>query len=160
MSRTDFRNRSAALVATWFGCGYFPVAPGTVASVAAAGIAWALGVWSGWTPAAVGALGVIMFFPAVWTAEVTALNMGTKDPGMVVIDEVVGQWITLLGAPVIDWKTCVAGLVVFRILDIWKPFPARRLEQLPGGLGIVTDDVMAGAYGALVLFALGWFNLY
>jgi phosphatidylglycerophosphatase A len=60
----------------------------------------------------------------------------------------------------LNWKSWLAGFVLFRLLDIWKPFPARQFEALPGGLGIVMDDVMAGIYGALVLFTAGCFNLY
>jgi len=78
----------------------------------------------------------------------------------VVVDEVVGQWITLAGAFTLNWKSWLAAFVLFRLFDVWKPFPVRRLERLPGGVGIVADDAMAGVYSALVLFAAGWFNLY
>jgi phosphatidylglycerophosphatase A len=76
------------------------------------------------------------------------------------VDEVVGQWMTLTGATVLNWKSWLLALALFRLFDIWKPPPVRQLERLPGGLGIVADDAMAGVYGALVLFAAGWFNLY
>ena len=160
MSLTEVRGRAAVLVASWFGCGFSPIAPGTAGSLAAILVAWALGARWAWTPGAIGVLGLVTIFPAIWTAEVTALRRGQKDPGVVVIDEVVGQWLALMGAPTITGKTCLAAFVLFRALDIWKPFPARRLEKLPGGLGIVADDVMAGIYAALVLFAAGCFNLY
>jgi phosphatidylglycerophosphatase A len=150
----------ARLIATGFGCGLSPVAPGTAGSAAALGLAWIaherLG-WAGWHFAA---LSAAAFFPAVWAAEVTAREAGKKDPGMVVADEVVGQWMTLAGATVLNWKTWLAAFLLFRLFDIWKPPPVRRLEQLPGGLGIVADDAFAGVYGALVLFAAGCFNLY
>ena len=71
-----------------------------------------------------------------------------------------GQWITLAGAAVLNWKTLLAGFLLFRLFDIWKPWPARKLESLPGGTGIIADDFMAGVYGALVLWLAGWFNLY
>ncbi len=77
-----------------------------------------------------------------------------------VVDEVVGQWMTLAGATALNWKSWLLALALFRLFDIWKPPPVRQLERLPGGLGIVADDAMAGVYGALVLFAAGWFNLY
>ena len=76
------------------------------------------------------------------------------------MDEVLGQWITLAGARTLNWKSYLAAFALFRLFDIWKPPPVRQLEALPGGLGINADDVMAGVYGALVLFIAGWFNLY
>ena len=79
---------------------------------------------------------------------------------MVVVDEVVGQWITLAGATQLNWKSWLAALVLFRLFDIWKPPPVRQLEKLPGGIGIVADDAMAGVYGAMVLFAAGRLHLY
>lgn len=109
---------------------------------------------------ALGILGVLLAAPAIWAAGVTAREVGSKDPGLVVIDEVVGQWITLAGAMQLNWKSWLAAFFLFRALDIWKPAPARQFERLPGGLGIVADDAMVGVYGALVLFAAGWFNLY
>lgn len=76
------------------------------------------------------------------------------------MDEVIGQWVTLAGAATLNWKSWLAAFVLFRVLDIWKPAPVRQLEKLPGGYGIIADDVMAGVYGALLLFAAGHFNLY
>jgi phosphatidylglycerophosphatase A len=96
----------------------------------------------------------------VWAAGETARRTGIEDPQFVVVDEVVGQWLALAGARVLNWKTWLAAFVLFRLFDIWKPFPVRQLESLPGGVGIVADDLMAGLYAALVLFLAGWFNLY
>ncbi len=98
--------------------------------------------------------------PAIWAADVTARESGLKDPQIVVIDEVVGQWITLAGAARLNWFSWILALLLFRAFDIWKPPPVRQLEKVKGGAGIVLDDAMAGIYGALVLFAAGWFNLY
>ncbi len=148
------RSKLARWVATWFGCGYAPVGPGTAGSLAAALIAWALAHWAAWPPWAIGALGVVAAGPAIWAADVTARALGKKDPGIVVIDEVVGQWITLAGADRIDWVTIIAAFGLFRVFDIVKPPPVRQLERLPGGLGIVADDAFAGVYAALLLFAL------
>jgi len=72
----------------------------------------------------------------------------------------VGQWLTLAGATSLSWKANLAAFVLFRLFDVWKPFPVRQAERLPGGWGIVADDAMAGLYGALVLFGAGCFNLY
>ena len=77
-----------------------------------------------------------------------------------VVDEVIGQWTALAGAATLNWKSWLAAFLLFRLFDIWKPFPIRKLESLPGGTGIVMDDVMACIYAALVLFTAGWFNLY
>ena len=77
-----------------------------------------------------------------------------------VVDEVLGQWITLAGARVYNWESYLLALALFRLFDISKPPPVRQLESLPGGLGINADDAMAGIYAALVLFAAGCFNLY
>lgn len=100
---------------------------------------------------------VISFAVAVYTADVMAKEWG-KDPGRVVVDEGVGFLVTVAFLPV-GWWTAIAGFFVFRALDIIKPTPARQLEALPGGWGIVVDDVIAGAYGNIALrllfFAVG-----
>ena len=97
---------------------------------------------------------------AVWSATVTAEATGRKDPGLVVIDEVVGQWITLGGCLHLNLRGWLLAFCLFRLFDIWKPWPVRQCEALPSGTGIVADDCMAGVYGALVLAAAGWFNFY
>jgi phosphatidylglycerophosphatase A len=150
----------ARLVATWFYCGYAPKAPGTAGSLAAIVLAWLLARYAGMGPVAIAALGVILIAPAIWAADVTARETGLKDPQIVVVDEVAGQWITFAGVVHLNWKSWLAAFLLFRTFDIWKPPPVRQLERLPGGTGIVLDDVMAGVYAALVLFAAGWFNLY
>jgi len=151
-----FARLLATPLATWFGCGYAPKAPGTAGSLAALAIAWLLPL----PPLGFGLLGLLLAGPAIWAANVTAAETGLKDPQIVVVDEVVGQWMTLAGAATLNWKSRLAAFVLFRLFDIWKPAPVRQLERLPGGFGIVADDAMAGVYGALVLFAAGWFNLY
>jgi phosphatidylglycerophosphatase A len=148
------------IVSTWFGCGYFPKAPGTVGSAAAIGIAILIEWYAGWRPVEFGALALVVSAPAIWAAGETARQAGMKDPQFVVVDEVVGQWLALAGARALNWKAWLAAFVLFRLFDIWKPFPVRQLESLPGGWGIVADDLMAGVYAALVLFLAGWFNLY
>ena len=105
-------------------------------------------------------LAVAATAPAIWAAGVTARAVNQKDPGMVVVDEVLGQWIALAGARPLNWKIWLGAFVLFRLFDIWKPPPVRQLEALPGGTGIVADDVMAGVYAALVLLVAGCFNLY
>jgi phosphatidylglycerophosphatase A len=97
--------------------------------------------------------------PAIWAAGETARQAKIKDPQFVVVDEVVGQWLALAGARALNWKAWLAAFLLFRLFDIWKPPPCAN-SKLPGGVGIVADDLMAGLYAALVLFLAGWFNLY
>jgi phosphatidylglycerophosphatase A len=149
--------KSAWLLATWFGCGYSPFAPGTAGSLAAIVIAWLLarlGLGDLWFLG----LSLVFLYPAMLSAGIVARESGRKDPQIVVIDEVVGQWLTLAGARRFNWLTFVFAFTLFRLFDIWKPPPIRLIERIPGGAGIVLDDMMAGVYGALVLFATGWFN--
>jgi len=154
------RNRAAVLIATWFGCGFSPVAPGTVGSLAAILIAWLLVHYSGWQPLWFVPLALILLLPAVWAADVTARLRKQKDPGVVVVDEVVGQWVAIAGARRLNLTSWILAFVLFRLFDIWKPVPVRNLERIPGGAGIVADDLMAGFYAALVLLITGCFNLY
>jgi len=150
----------ARLIGTWFGCGYAPKAPGTAGSLAALVIAWVLHTYAGVSAIGMAWISVALSLPGIWAADAVARAIGKKDPQIVVVDEVVGQWMTLAGATALNWKSWLLAFAVFRLFDIWKPPPVRQLERLPGGVGIVADDAMAGVYGALVLFAAGWFNLY
>lgn len=93
------------------------------------------------------ALATAMGIPA---ATIVAREAGTEDPGQVVIDEVAGQWLALLAAPP-GWQSALAGLILFRALDVAKPPPVRQLERLHGGMGIMLDDVAAGALAAVLL---------
>jgi phosphatidylglycerophosphatase A len=148
-------------IATVFGCGYSPVAPGTAGSLAALALAYVTNV--AWGAGSIHFLvaGAALFAPAVWAAGRLAAAVGRKDPGIVVVDEVVGQWIALAGATHLNWKSWWLAFVLFRVMDIVKPPPVRQLESLPGGLGIVADDAMAGIYAAAVLYMLGWWcNFY
>ena len=145
----------AYAIGTFFGCGYSPVGPGTAGSIAAVLIAIAVhdrGILI--------LLSVLLLAPAIWSAGKVAQYESRKDPQIVVIDEVLGQWITLAGASTLNWKSFLAALLFFRLFDIWKPPPVRQLEALPGGFGIVADDVMAGLYGALAIFVLDRLHLF
>ena len=147
--------RVANLISTWFGCGRSPFAPGTAGSAAAIAIAIVLHQYAGFGPWHFVLLAALLFLPAVWAAGVTAEAYKIKDPGFVVVDEVLGQWIALAGAATLNWKSYLVAFALFRLFDIWKPPPVRQLEALPAGLGINADDVMAGIYAAIVLFLLG-----
>ncbi len=139
----------AFAVATFFGAGYGKPGPGTWGSVAAVLLWAAFAYLEDPTPTALLlalavsiAVALLLGVPA---ATIVESESGITDPGFVVIDEVIGQWIALLGSPA-DWRHGLIALVLFRIFDITKPFPIRRFEQLPGGWGIIFDDVAAGLY--------------
>jgi phosphatidylglycerophosphatase A len=153
------RLRLHVLLATWFGCGYSPVAPGTAGSAAGILIAWLLISKAGLSPLWLIPLTAVMTAPAIWAAGATARDVGREDPGLVVIDEVLGQWVTAAAIVHVAWQSYVLAFVLFRIFDITKPWPIRKLERLQGGLGIVADDLLAGVYGAAILFAAGYFKL-
>lgn len=156
----------ANLISTFGGAGYWPKGPGTAGSVAALLVALALHRYAGFAQIELLTLAILSMAPAMWAANETARTHATAnatkvDPQIIVVDEVVGQWLTLAGAAAYNWKSWLLGLLLFRLFDIWKPPPTRALEHVsPPGAGIVLDDVMAGAYGAVVLYVLGWFNLY
>ena len=153
------RSSGAFLIATWFGCGYAPKAPGTAGSLAGLLIAIALH-YAGFGRGMLLLLTAILLVPGIWSASVVARELNKTDPQIVVVDEVIGQWITLAGAAAFNWRTYLAAFVLFRLLDMWKPAPARQLESWPGGLGIVADDVTAGLYGALAIFVLDRLQLF
>jgi phosphatidylglycerophosphatase A len=138
-------------LATWFGCGLVPKAPGTMGTLGAiplylvAARGGRLGV--GTAALAVTGLGI-------WAASWVARELGRKDPQIVVVDEVAGLLVTMLPMRTLSWPALGIGFVVFRLLDVVKPWPVRRFEALPGGWGIVLDDVAAGVLGAAVMAGL------
>jgi phosphatidylglycerophosphatase A len=146
--------------ATWFGCGLVPKAPGTAGAMAALVVAWPLAFHYGWQPVWFGLLALAFLWPAIRCATAVSIGTGKKDPQIVVVDEVVGQWITLAGATRLNWRSFLFALILFRAFDIWKPPPIRRIEQLPAGTGIVLDDAFAGVYGAVILYVLGLAKFY
>jgi phosphatidylglycerophosphatase A len=150
----------ATLTATFFGAGHLKPGPGTWGSLATV-IVWALAssrisvadrVWA--TIVAAAAVTLI----GIPAATLVARSSGLKDPQFVVIDEVAGQLVTLIAVP-LAWKSFLAGLILFRVFDIWKPFPIRRLERLPEGTGIVVDDLGAGLYALAIMHLLLHFGL-
>lgn len=151
-------NRLALVIATWFGCGYFPWGPGTVGSLAAVLIAFALHAYVGSGRVMFLSLTIVLLLPAIWASTRTARLVQRKDPGLIVVDEVLGQWVTLAGATSLNWQNFLAGFLLFRVFDIWKPWPIRKIEHLPEGSGIVCDDLAAGFYGALILYIGGVFQ--
>ena len=152
--------RWAALAATFFGAGRLRPGPGTWGSAAAVVIWVVVARWIApqiqWLVlVGMALLAVVVGIPA---ATRFARASQLKDPQAVVIDEVAGQWITLLFAPV-SWKTLLLGFILFRTFDILKPPPVRQLEHLPEGAGIVIDDVAAGLYALLVMQLVLHFRL-
>jgi phosphatidylglycerophosphatase A len=106
--------------------------------------------WAGWTALPVA---VILAVVGVWASTRTAECSGKKDPQFAVIDEVSGQHLAyLLALAPLNWNYLLLGFILFRVFDIWKPFPARQAESLPGGWGIMTDDWIAGIYAAIGLW--------
>lgn len=138
--------RFAILVATALGVGYAPIAPGTFGSAAGL-LLWAL---LPSTPAVQAAAIVVLFAVGAWSGSVAERHFGRTDPGEVVIDEVMGMLVTLFLNPV-GWGGACGGFLLFRVADVVKPFPARRLERLQGGLGVMADDAMAAVYANLAL---------
>jgi phosphatidylglycerophosphatase A len=146
--------RLAIFVCTFGYVGYFPIAPGTAGS--AAGLAvFGLLRWAGlgwWADATL----ILLFFAlGLWSGTVAEKHFGTTDPGPGVIDEVVGMLVTLLLVPV-SWTTAIVGFLVFRVLDVVKPYPASRFERFPGGMGMMADDAMSAVYGNVALHLLVW----
>ena len=147
----------AQAIATFFGAGYLKPGPGTYGSIAAL-LLWALAAWGfhlsphGLLLALVIGIALSLLF-GVPAATIAERESGGHDPQFVVIDEVAGQWITLLFCPA-DWRHGLIALLLFRLFDITKPFPVRRFERLPAGWGIVFDDVAAGLYALCVASVL------
>ena len=147
--------RLALLICTVGGVGYSPVAPGTAGSAAGLAIYAAfrsLGV----NPLIEALILIALICAGAWSGTIAERHFGTTDPGAGVIDEVAGMLLTLYLLPV-TWTIAIVGFFLFRTLDIIKPFPARRLEALHGGWGMMADDLMAAVYANLALrLAIVW----
>ena len=146
--------RLAVFIATAGYCGYFPFAPGTVGSAAGL-LVYALVWWSGSTVVEVGLI-LGLFAAGVWAGTTAERYFGGVDPGPIVMDEVVGMLITLAFIPNLGWSGLLTGFVLFRVFDVFKPYPAGRFEELHGGLGVMADDAMAAIYANLSLRFLLW----
>jgi phosphatidylglycerophosphatase A len=150
----------ATLVATFFGIGFLEPAPGTWGSLAAV-ILWAAAIpripvaSRTWATLVAAVVVTLIGIPA---STRVSRAFGLKDPQFIVIDEVAGQLTALIGVS-LAWKTFLAGFILFRVFDIWKPFPIRRLERLPEGTGIVVDDLGAGLYALAAMHLLLHFGL-
>jgi phosphatidylglycerophosphatase A len=143
----------AKVLSTFFGAGYFPVAPGTFASLVAALLYKYLLVQLNVLFYA--ALIVLIFFVGVMTSGVFSKALGQKDPRKIVIDEVCGQFIAYVFVPG-QWSNVLLGFFLFRVFDVIKLYPIRKLENLPGGWGIMADDVLAAIYSAILVHVYLW----
>jgi len=144
----NFGEKAVMLLATGFYVGNVPLAPGTLGSLIGLPLCFLLaGIQL--PPAII--LAVLFIGFAVWIAHAAEKTLKKKDPGCIVIDEVAGMVVTLIGLP-FNLTTAVIGFIIFRILDILKPFPIRTLDKrLPGGIGIVADDVVAGIFANIFI---------
>jgi phosphatidylglycerophosphatase A len=146
-----FLRRLGVFIATCAHVGYAPVAPGTFGSAVGLAVYYLVRRQAS-TAVELGTIALILVV-GLWSATEAEHHFGGIDPGPVVIDEVIGMLITLALHPV-NVAGAIVGFFIFRVLDVVKPWPARRLELLPGGFGVVLDDVMAGVYGNLLMWGL------
>jgi phosphatidylglycerophosphatase A len=139
----------ARFLATGCFTGYFPIAPGTVGSVVAF---FPYLLFPDFRGPILLAASILVFLIGVWAATQTEKITNLHDPSIVNLDEVVGQWIALLFLPdPVRWPVWIGAFLLFRLLDIVKPFPANQSQNLPGGWGVMIDDVIAGIYANIVL---------
>ena len=146
------KSRFFWMIATFFGIGHLQPGSGTWASAVTIVLWSTASLWlpSAWLVPAAVAISVLVTLLGIPPSTVVARESGIEDPGFVVIDEVAGQMIAIIAVPM-NWKYMLAGFILFRSFDIVKPFPLRRLEALPGGTGIMMDDVGAGLYALALL---------
>ena len=146
----SLKERAAFVFATGFGSGYSPFAPGTAGSAVGLVFVWGMSALD-LTGQIVAVL--VVTVAAVIAADIVAKSVGLKDPGLIVADEIAGMMVTLVGVP-FTTKSAILGFILFRIMDVVKPPPARQFEHFKGGVGIVADDLMAGVYANLALRGL------
>jgi phosphatidylglycerophosphatase A len=159
------KHKISWIIATWFGSGLLPKAPGTWGSLAAIPFAYIISVYT--CPYALIFGIVALFFIGIWASDKIEESSQIKDPRFIVVDEVVGQWIALLPLPFLysfldpnffylfSAPIAAVAFLAFRIFDIWKPWPVNYADKnVPGGYGIMLDDVIAGMYALIVTYAL------
>lgn len=157
-----------SLAVTTFGVGYLPLMPGTYGSLIAVGIYVGLSAVFGsfrYTPsfappeflvasihAAILLAFLLFILVGIWAAGRATQLLGNTDPSQAVVDEVIGQLIVFLFVPFgIGWPLVITGFLLFRLFDVWKPYPIDYLQQLPGGIGVCADDILAGVYAGVCL---------
>jgi phosphatidylglycerophosphatase A len=157
-----------ALAVTTFGVGYLPLAPGTWGSLVGVGIyllfawfeantttkliGWNESQLTAWVHVFNGTIFLAFCLLGIWASGHSTKLFKHKDPSQAVVDEVIGQLLTFLFIPfTFSWKLILAGFLLFRLFDIWKPYPIDSLQNLPGGIGVCADDILAGVYAGIVL---------
>ena len=141
------KERLAFVLATGFGSGYSPFAPGTAGSAVGLLFVWGMSYLS--LPWQLGAVLVVTVLSMI-AADIVARSTGLKDPGLIVADEIAGMMVTMIAIP-LSATSLILGFILFRVMDVVKPPPARQFENFKGGIGIVADDLMAGVYAHLAL---------
>jgi phosphatidylglycerophosphatase A len=144
----------AEVVATSFYAGYAPKAPGTAGALVGVLLVFLLHRFTFFTSWHVLFFMLVCLLPSIWATNQLIAALKTKDPQCVVIDEVLGQMLAFAGSTLDQPWTYVTAFAAFRFFDIAKPFPIRLLERLPGGVGVIVDDLMAGVYAAGSLYVL------
>ena len=147
---------AAGLIATGFGAGLLPKAPGTWGSLLALPFAYGVQVWGGdaWGAGGLGVASLLAFLVGIYVSNIYVKRTGRDDPGEVVIDEIAGQWLALVPAAA-DPVLFAVGFVLFRVFDIWKPWPVGWADRkVKGGLGIMLDDMFAGAYACAIVYGI------
>jgi len=152
-NEAGFKGKIALILGTWFGSGLAPVAPGTSGTLAGLPVVLLMGRMET-IEAALFALFFLVV--SIWAAGISCRTLENDDPPAVVIDEVAGFLLALFLLP-LTWTHLCVGFFLFRLFDVWKPFPIRNLERLKGGLGVVADDLLAGIYANLALRLLFFF---
>ena len=134
------------MLASLFGAGYSPVASGTVGSFVTLVAIWLLP----WTTFGLVVALVAVTLVGLWAGSRVERVLGRKDPGLIVIDEVAGMLLSVIGLPR-SIPVLVTAFLLFRLFDIWKPFPARESQALTGGMGVMVDDLIAGLYTLILI---------
>ncbi len=143
----NLKQRLAFVLATGFGSGYSPFAPGTAGSAVGLVFVWGMSYLG--LPGQIAAVLVVTALSMV-AADIVAKATGLKDPGLIVADEIAGMMVTMIAIP-FTVTNVLLGFILFRVMDVVKPPPARQFERIKGGIGIVADDLMAGVYAHLAL---------
>lgn len=143
------------LIATGFGSGFSPVAPGTAGALLATVVWFGLSYFLSAVALLWLTVGFVLVFTilGIWAADCVEPYWG-EDPSRVVVDEMVGVWIALLAAPAGEVWYALGAFALFRLFDIFKPLGIRRMESFPGGIGVMMDDILAGIYSFVVLIGI------
>jgi phosphatidylglycerophosphatase A len=144
------------------GVGFIPLAPGTWGSLVGVLIFLIYSTFAAFsTYSTIAWIAFILIICAIgiWASQRAERIFDEEDPQRVVVDEVAGQLIAYSSVAVVDWKHLLVGFVLFRLFDIWKPYPINKIQDLHGGFGVMADDILAGIYAAMIIYSLTFFNI-